>query len=87
MDNNWRYKIEKDVQTLAESISRLSVSLEKFIEYSKEIQHEKFTKITDIIEDHEIRIRKNTRFVYQALGMIALSVILIDFAFKFKLLR
>ncbi|MGL4560821.1 MAG: hypothetical protein ACRCVW_00085 [Brevinema sp.] len=87
MDPKWKYKVEQDIQLLAQSISKLSISLEKFIEYSKEIQHEKFSKIHDVLNDHEARIRKNTKFVYQALAGIGAIMILIDLLFKSKILR
>lgn len=87
MDNNWKYKVEQDIKILAESISKLSVSLEKFIEYSKEIQNEKFSKINELLFDHEERIRKNTKFVYQALASMGVVVAIIDFILRSKIFK
>ncbi|MGL4367649.1 MAG: hypothetical protein ACRCTQ_05170 [Brevinemataceae bacterium] len=86
MDDRWKYKVEQDIQSLAQSISRLSLSLENFIEYSKEMQNEKFTKINEMLCDHEKRIRFNTRFIYQTIGIISMLILLLDFVYKFKIL-
>ena len=83
MNEKWQHKIEQDIKELAVSITKLATSLDSFIKYSQEIQEGKFDQIDKKIDDHEVRIRYNTKFVYQAMAGISLLSVLISFAMRF----
>ncbi|MGL5956803.1 MAG: hypothetical protein ACRC0X_09460 [Brevinema sp.] len=85
MNEKWQSKIEKDIQGLTLSINKLVVSLDHFIQHSKEIkeiQGEKFAQLKEILEDHEHRIRYNTKFVYQTMAGVSLLSIIIGYVMK-----
>ncbi len=82
MTEKWQYKIEQDIKELAVSISKLATSLDSFIKYSQDIQEANFKQIEKKLEDHEHRIRYNTRFVYQSMAGISLLSIVISYAMK-----
>lgn len=82
MNEKWQIKIEKDIQDLTVSITKLTLSLDSFIKHSKEMQDEKFSQIKDILEDHEHRIRNNTKFVYQACAVFTVASIVIGYLMR-----
>lgn len=83
MNEKWQNKIEKDIQGLTLSINKLALSLEHFIQHSKEMQDEKFSQIEKILNDHEERIRHNSKFVYQAMAAGIIVCMLIGWILKF----
>ena len=82
MTEKWQNKIEQDIKELAVAISKLATSLDSFIKYSQEMQEAKFDQVEKKLEDHEQRIRYNTKFVYQAMAGISLLSVFIGYLMK-----
>ncbi len=75
-------RIENDVRELAKmtnentiAIKELTVTLKSFLENSVK-------NIKDTLDDHEDRIRNNTKFVYQAAAVISVTSVVIGYALR-----
>ncbi len=82
MNEKWQSKIEKQIQDLTVSIKEMVVIMNKHIEHSQEIQEVKFSQIEKTLNDHEDRIRNNTKFVYQAAAVISVTSVVIGYALR-----
>ncbi|MGL4388216.1 MAG: hypothetical protein ACRCTJ_02335 [Brevinema sp.] len=84
MNQQWQNKIEEQIKELAISIKELVVTMNKHIEHSREMQEIKFTQIEKTQTDHEERIRKNTKFIYQATAIIAVMTAAFNYFLRMK---
>lgn len=89
MTEKWQSKIEQDIKELtkatidnSKSTAELTGTIKAFIEHSQELQEVKFAQVEKRIEDHEQRIRYNTKFVYQSMAAISLLSVLISYAMR-----
>ncbi|SFB75269.1 hypothetical protein SAMN02745150_00617 [Brevinema andersonii] len=82
---NCQQEIEEDIKNLTKathenssSIREMNAILRSFMEPSKEQISQKFLQIDEIINDHESRIRSNTKAVYQGAAIISTIIVLLN---------
>ncbi len=72
------------VQTkLSESVIKLSTTLDNFIKYSEDVKMKRFEGMEKKLDDLEIRVRQNTKFMYQAIAGITVLLFIIEQGFKY----
>ena len=75
--------IEAIQMKLSESVIKLSTTLDSFIKYSEDVKVKRFEGMEKKIDDLEIRVRQNTKFMYQAIAGITVLLFTIEQLFKF----
>ena len=72
------------VQTkLSESVIKLSTTLDNFIKYSEDVKMKRVEGMEKKLDDLEIRVRQNTKFMYQAIAGITVLLFIIEQGFKY----
>ena len=72
------------IQTkLSESVIKLSTTLDNFIKYSEDVKMKRFEGMEKKLDDLEIRVRQNTKFMYQAIAGITVLLFIIEQGFKY----
>ena len=75
--------IEAIQMKLSESVIKLSTTLDSFIKYSEDVKMKRFEGMEKKIDDLEIRVRQNTKFMYQAIAGITVLLFTVEQLFKF----
>ena len=75
--------IEAIQMKLSESVIKLSTTLDSFIKYSEDVKVKRFEGMEKKIDDLEIRVRQNTKFMYQAIAGITVLLFTVEQLFKF----
>ena len=72
------------IQTrLSESVIKLSTTLDSFIKYSEDTKTRQLEALEKKVDDLEIRVRQNTKFMYQAIAGITVLLFTVEQLFKF----
>ena len=75
--------IEAIQMKLSESVIKLSTTLDNFIKYSEDVKTRQLEALEKKFDDLEIRVRQNTKFMYQAIAGITVLLFTIEQLFKF----
>ena len=75
--------IEAIQMKLSESVIKLSTTLDSFIKYSEDMKAKQLAALEKKVDDLEIRVRQNTKFMYQAIAGITVLLFTIEQLFKF----
>ena len=75
--------IEAIQMKLSESVIKLSTTLDSFIKYSEDMKAKQLEALEKKVDDLEIRVRQNTKFMYQAIAGITVLLFTIEQLFKF----
>ena len=75
--------IEAIQMKLSESVIKLSTTLDSFIKYSEDVKVKRFEGMEKKIDDLEVRVRQNTKFMYQAIAGITVLLFTVEQLFKF----
>ena len=75
--------IEAIQMKLSESVIKLSTTLDSFIKYSEDVKVKRFEGMEKKIDDLEIRVRQNTKFMYQAIAGVTVLLFTVEQLFKF----
>ncbi len=75
--------IEAIQMKLSESVIKLSTTLDSFIKYSEDVKVKRFEGMEKKIDDLEVRVRQNTKFMYQAIAGVTVLLFTVEQLFKF----
>ena len=75
--------IEAIQMKLSESVIKLSTTLDNFIKYSEDVKTRQLEALEKKFDDLEIRVRQNTKFMYQAIAGITVLLFTVEQLFKF----
>lgn len=75
--------IEAIQMKLSESVIKLSTTLDSFIKYSEDVKMKRFEAMEKKLDDLEVRVRQNTKFMYQAIAGITVLLFIVEQGFKF----